>query len=91
MQAGLFADAGGQPGRRSAWTARNPNEQADGFFARTLTTMDRSFLRPRVSGYPRFQVAAAARLHALASEGATTARAVDLLEALWERDVVAVR
>lgn len=90
-QAGLFARAGGQPGRRSAWTSGNANELTDGFFSRTLSTMDRAFLRPRVSGYPRFQMDAASRLHALASERASAARALDAIDALWESDVLAIR
>lgn len=50
-QAGEYFDAGGQPGARSAWCDPSVNARAGGFFAGTLDTLDKSWLRPRFDGF----------------------------------------
>lgn len=91
VQRGLFSAAGGQPGRRSAWTDPLVNAASGDFFAGTLATMDRSFLRPRMPGYPRFQRAAASRLHELLTTGAGGDAVVGALDRLWEQHVALLR
>ncbi|CAN5346941.1 ABC transporter substrate-binding protein [soil metagenome] len=89
-QRGLIAAAGGQPARRSAWQNASTNARAGDFFVATLSTMESSFLRPRMVGYPRFQARGGEALHALVVEGASTVRIIDELSDLW-RSLVVVR
>jgi multiple sugar transport system substrate-binding protein len=87
VQTGLFAQSGGQPGRRSAWTSPDADAEAGGFFGGTLATMERSFLRPRGVGYPRFQVAAAASLHHALSMRVPAVEGIASIQRLWEDHV----
>jgi multiple sugar transport system substrate-binding protein len=54
-QRGLYFDSGGQPGHAAAWDDDHCNAQAGDFFRNTRQTLDRVYLRPRFSGYLRFQ------------------------------------
>jgi multiple sugar transport system substrate-binding protein len=63
VQRGLYVDAAGQPAHRSAWLDTHANEITNGFFTRTLTTIDGSFLRPTDPGWLAFQLEAAGVLH----------------------------
>jgi multiple sugar transport system substrate-binding protein len=66
VQAGVYAENGGQPAHLDAWLSTAVNEQAGGFYQDTLTTLQQSWLRPRFDGYMGFQSAASDRLvHAL--------------------------
>lgn len=56
VQAGLVARSGGQPASRTAWSGASVNEQANGFYAGTLATMNRARLRPRLTAWPMIQV-----------------------------------
>ncbi len=79
FQSGEYVTSGGQPGRLSAWNSAAANSVVDGFFERTLPTVSRAFLRPRLAGYPAFQRAASHRLHdQLASRSAPTRIAHEL-------------
>ncbi|MFE6968192.1 extracellular solute-binding protein [Isoptericola sp. NPDC057653] len=83
VQAGSYAAAGGQPAAARAWHDPGTDRRAGGFFGGTLATMERSFLRPRGPGYPRFQRAAATALHDLIRGGARDAQVVAHLDELW--------
>lgn len=62
VQAGPYAEAGGQPGHRKAWESDAVNAPVHGFFRDTLRTLDQSYLRPRFDGYMPFQDVASRRL-----------------------------
>ncbi|WP_036745338.1 ABC transporter substrate-binding protein [Paenibacillus sp. UNC451MF] len=51
----VYVENGGQPGHRSAWTDSEVNRRCGHYFNNTLPALDRSFLRPRYSGYLNFQ------------------------------------
>jgi multiple sugar transport system substrate-binding protein len=55
VQQGLYFEAGGQPGHRTAWTDARVNAACGNFFTATLTTLDEALLRPRYPGYMFFQ------------------------------------
>lgn len=55
IQSGLYFEAGGQPGHRSAWTNAGVNAASMDFFSDTLETLDEAILRPRHVGGMRFQ------------------------------------
>lgn len=54
FQAGAYFDAGGQPGLRNAWTDARVNAQSQNFFADSLETLDKAYLRPRWYGFLDF-------------------------------------
>ncbi len=55
VQRGLYFQAGGQPGHRSAWTDETVNAASMEFFKDTLQTLDEAILRPQSPGYMGFQ------------------------------------
>jgi len=63
VQSGVYFQAGGQPGHRSAWTNPDLDAQCAGYFSRTLPTLDRAFVRPRYAGYLDFQDTACLHIH----------------------------
>ncbi len=50
-QAGEYFTHGGQPGLRAAWTDPAVNAACENFFANTLETIDKAYLRPRFDGF----------------------------------------
>ena len=54
-QKGVYFEAGGQPGHRSAWTDEAVNRASTGFFKDTLETLDQAIVRGKFPGYMRFQ------------------------------------
>ncbi len=63
IQRTLVARAGGQPPNRDAWLDYTNNVLSNGFFEDSLSTMNRSYVRPRFPGYVKFQDQAANLLH----------------------------
>lgn len=47
-QRGAYFVGGGQPGSRAAWLDEHLDEQANGFFSRTLATLEGAVIRPRI-------------------------------------------
>ena len=90
-QTGLFADYGGQPSARAAWTDAAVNAAAGGFYVGTLASAERAYLRPRFDGYVAFQTAAAARLRRALAEGETAAATLTALRADWRAARAAAR
>ncbi|MFG3257207.1 hypothetical protein [Streptomyces sp. NPDC048172] len=86
-QGGVAHDAGGQSGRRSVWRDGRVNDEVTGFYRDTLATMDRSFLRPRLPGYPAYQRAAAETLHRGLVNGERGHDLVTELGNLWRKHV----
>jgi len=62
-QSTLYFDSGGQPGHRGAWLDAEVNRRSSGFFERTLSVLDRAWVRPRFDGYLDFQQCAGEVLH----------------------------
>ena len=65
IQRTLVARAGGQPPNREAWLDYTNNVLSNGFFEDSLSTIDRSYVRPTFPGYVRFQDEAAKVLHGM--------------------------
>lgn len=86
VQRGSYAHAGGQPASTAAWLDERVNEQFNGFFRDTFSTMDHSFVRPRRAGYPRYQREAARTLHEMFRSGESSQAINSLLNRMW-RDV----
>jgi multiple sugar transport system substrate-binding protein len=64
VQRTLVTQAGGQPGHRTAWLDAENNRTSGNYFANTLPTLDRAFVRPRYCGYMEFQEKGSALIHA---------------------------
>ena len=47
----LYGMCGGQPARRSAWRDTLLNQITDGFFSRTVASIEKAYVRPRYRGY----------------------------------------
>lgn len=54
-QAGIYTDAGGQPGHRTCWKDNRLNRITHNYFRDTLDTLEEAILRPQHSGYMQFQ------------------------------------
>jgi len=80
-QSGLYFQSGGQPGHRMAWLDDDVNRESNGFFRKTLTTLDEAWLRPRWHGYLDFQDAASQQVHQFLWDGG---RAIDVVTGLNE-------
>ena len=55
IQKGIYTLAGGQPGNRLAWEDDALDRLTHGFFRRTLSTIENSYMRPRYNGFIPFQ------------------------------------
>lgn len=73
MQSGLYVEAGGQPGSRTAWTSEACNALTNGFFRDTLPTMDAAYLRPTLPGFVGFFHEATMRVWDVVNSGASQA------------------
>jgi multiple sugar transport system substrate-binding protein len=85
VQSGLYLDAGGQPAHRAAWEAPHTEMVCPHFFADTLTSLDASFVRPRIEAYPAFQRQGGELLHTLFRDPTVTdEQIVRSLNKLWQ-------
>ncbi|EPX75857.1 extracellular solute-binding protein [Salipiger mucosus] len=78
VQAGPWAEAGGQAGHRTAWTTPKTDAAAGHFYSGTLATLDAAWMRPRHDGYMPFQQEASERLNAALKDGGFEAAMDDL-------------
>jgi len=62
-QAGLYGLGGGQPGNLVAWLDPALNAATNQFFRHTLRTLERAWVRPRVLGWPDYQLALSHVVH----------------------------
>jgi multiple sugar transport system substrate-binding protein len=85
VQRGIYFEAGGQPGHRSAWVDPAVNAASRGFFQATLQTLDEAICRPKVPGYMDFQDAATPVAHAAVAGRTGATEAARELAKLWEK------
>jgi multiple sugar transport system substrate-binding protein len=81
----LYGVSGGQPARRSAWQDEILNRIANGFFERTLNSVEKAYLRPRYPGYVGFQAKAGAPIVRYLRNGGSTTEVVRELNALYRQ------
>jgi multiple sugar transport system substrate-binding protein len=55
VQAGVYYDAGGQPGYAASWDDDRLNADSWDFFRGTRQTLEQAWVRPRTAGYIEFQ------------------------------------
>lgn len=74
---------GGQPAHSDTWHDALANDLTNDFFRSTSDTVQRSFLRPRLAGYPAFQVNAGRLLHEAASHRTPPSDVLRTLTGAW--------
>jgi multiple sugar transport system substrate-binding protein len=82
-QKGIYFEAGGQPGHRTAWTDARVNAASSDFFKDTLATHDEALLRPQYAGYVHFQDNASPVAHAAVANRMPIADAIIQLNAIY--------
>jgi multiple sugar transport system substrate-binding protein len=85
VQTGMYFRAGGQPGRSEAWTDDAVNAQSANFFRRTLPTLERAWVRPRIAGYQMFQKQASGVMVDYVTGTSTAGATLDALGELWRQ------
>lgn len=83
IQQTIYAENGGQPGHRLAWTSPKVNGLTNHFFENTLPTLDRALLRPRYPGYLDFQEKAGPMIRTWLKEGGNVQKLAQELERLF--------
>lgn len=79
-QRGFIPSHDGQPGLRAAWTDAAVDAAAHGFYARTLSTIEAAWVRPRIAGYIPFQTAASAIVRSVVAGKRDAASALDEID-----------
>jgi multiple sugar transport system substrate-binding protein len=82
VQRGIYFEAGGQPGHRSAWTDAGTNAASSNFFLQTLQTLDEAILRPKHPRYMEFQDAGSPIVHSAVSGKMSISEATEQLAEL---------
>ena len=62
-QEGIYTKNGGQPGNLEAWQSDANNRLCNNFFANTMDTMNKAYVRPQHMGWNKFQEQGAELLH----------------------------
>lgn len=86
-QRGAYFDEGGQPGSRTAWLDERVNQRSQNFFRDTLETLDKSFLRPRFTGFLDFFEEGGEIVHAHLRGACSREVAIDRLAEHYDRSV----
>jgi multiple sugar transport system substrate-binding protein len=80
----LYVQTGGQPAHRTAWTDAEANRLTNHFFEATIPAVERAYMRPRYSGYIRFQEEASQVVHGFLREGGSAEAVIRELRVLFE-------
>jgi multiple sugar transport system substrate-binding protein len=83
IQNGIYFEAGGQPGHRSAWTNPELDAHCSGFFRQTLPALDRAFVRPRYAGYLDFQDTACLHIYDYLRNGGDVGATLDTVNRIY--------
>ena len=83
-QMGLYFDAGGQPGRLSAWTDERVNELSHDYFRSTLPTLKKSFRRPRHKGFVPFMSNIGKSINTWLGSGGSSATLIEIISRAYE-------
>ncbi|WP_248927518.1 ABC transporter substrate-binding protein [Paenibacillus hamazuiensis] len=83
IQRTLYAESGGQPGHRSAWTCDETNRRTGDYFIRTLPALDRAYVRPRYNGYLHFQDRAGDHVREYMMQGGNPGEALERMKRLY--------
>jgi multiple sugar transport system substrate-binding protein len=82
-QSTLYGLAGGQPARRSAWHDPLLNQITDDFFARTASSVETAYVRPRYPGYVALQERAGEAIAKYCRHRGNTRNTLEQIDALY--------
>lgn len=85
VQASTYGLNAGQPGNLVAWKSRRLNEETHNFFANTLRTLERAWVRPRVLGWPNVQYQTSQIIHKILVNRRVIEADVVLMNSFYER------
>lgn len=88
-QSTLYGVCGGQPARHSAWENDELNRLTDGFFRRTIGSIQRACVRPRYAGYVQLQDQAGGPISKYLKEGGSAELTLDHIDALYRASIAA--
>lgn len=87
VQAGLYAEAGGQPAHADAWDSETANAPVLDFYRSTRETLENAWVRPRHDGYMAFQETASERLNRGLRDGEEAQSVIGDLNRLFEESL----
>jgi multiple sugar transport system substrate-binding protein len=87
VQAGPYAEAGGQPAHAEAWDSDAVNQLAGDFYRATRCTLEGAWLRPRHDGYMPFQEEAAKLINAALESGASAEPTIARINAMFRQSL----
>lgn len=79
-QSTTYVAAGGQPGNLAAWKSGYANALTENFFANTLRSLERAWVRPRIFGWPEVQFATSQIIHRILTEKKFVASDLEAIE-----------
>jgi len=80
IQSSTYVAAGGQPGNLLAWKSGYANQLTNNFFANTLRSLERAWVRPRIFGWPEVQFASSQIIHRVLTEKKFVTADLDAIE-----------
>jgi len=80
IQSSTYVAAGGQPGNLQAWKSGYANQLTHNFFANTLRSLERAWVRPRIFGWPEVQFASSQIIHRVLTEKKFVTADLDAIE-----------
>ena len=87
IQQTLYAENGGQPGHRAAWTNDDVNKLTNNFFKNILPVMDNGYVRPRYNGYLYFQDHAGTPLQQCLLEDGDPVKTLNEMDRLYRQSL----
>lgn len=84
-QSRIYGLCGGQPASKAAWQDQLMNRASNGFFERTIASIEAAFVRPRYAGYIELQRSAGTAISACLQGELNTALAIDRIEEFYRR------
>ncbi len=85
VQAGVYGLSAGQPGNLVAWKSHRLNNVSENFFNSTLRTLERSWVRPRVFGWPDVQYQTSLLIHDVLVRKELTGANIDAMVSMYEK------
>ena len=85
IQSTTYGLSGGQPGNLIAWKNHRLNEVTASFYSNTLRTLERSWVRPRLLGWPDVQYQSSLVIHRVLTSRKVNASVVSEIASTYEK------
>ena len=91
VQAGIYGMSGGQPGNLVAWKSQRLNSMTENFFGNTLRTLEGSWVRPRLLGWPDVQFHTSLVIHEVLKNRRVTQADIDSMLSMYPKFIRELR